>query len=769
MRVLFWNINGVTKLEAGIKLRELVKEYKPEVLCIDEPKIAYSDNVLLRLNLSVFKTSPIHNSTAARVGNLWILWLDVFNDPKVINSTRQDITIKIDGFFIYFVHASYIQVTRRGLWQQLNLFETRPWLIIGDFNCVLRNDENKGCNEPRTSCINEFSDWMEDNNLFEDDSLGSRLTWFNGQSGIHRIVGKLDRVVINDDWLTKYMNWRCKALPREVSDHSILIESWSAPVIGSPDFIYPFKPKRLKEAIKLWNQSVFGNVNNRLKQAQLHMEVDLRNSDEDPSDVAKFNLVKDATVRDELFNYDHPSITAEERVCLDLVPSFEEIKQAVFDLDADSAPGPDGFSGCFYRHCWEIIHHDLVNAIISCWQSGAIPNGINSSLIILLSKERGANTLRKFRPIGLSNFFFKIFTKIIATRLGNVLDNLVSEEQVAFMKGRNIHENICLASEMVNEVHIKCKDGNFGLKLDISQAFDTVSRSFVLEVFRRYGSSENWCSWILHILQSARISILFNGNPEGYFKINRRLRQGNPLSPLIFILIEDVLSRNITKLFQTGKMSYMVSRKDRFLGVQVMPGAVRYGHSSPIIDKIKDQLSIYKGKILSFQDRVVLIKSVCSPYSEGGLSLVKMEVMNKALLMKLWWNIKNSNKKWARFLEAKFTTREEVIKDYYVKSSIFPGIKWVHKEVDANSKSLIGDGRATSLYFDIWYGNVCIADVIGVEDLDMTARVSDLIQDGAWFFPDIHMQQLTQAGVVFDNLPSLSGGPDRRVWMPDLK
>ncbi|XP_026455644.1 uncharacterized protein LOC113356656 [Papaver somniferum] len=437
------------------------------------------------------------------------------------------------------------------------------------------------------------------------------------------------------------------------------------------------------------------------------MEVALRNLDEDPSDVAKFNLVKDAIVRvpdiqiqqnimlkqksrnkwllegssnssffhnsiqtrrshntiselvaedgtiitkvvqlrdhvvsyyeakfngvdlpieDELFNYDHLSIIAEERVRLDLVPSFEEIKQAVFDLDADSAPGPGGFSGCFY------------------------------SLIILLAKEKGANTLRKFRPIGFSNFFFKIFTKILGTRLGTILDNLVSEEQVAFMKGRNIHENISLASEMVNELQIKCKDGNLGLKLNISQAFDTVSWSFVLEVFRRYGFSENWCSLILHILQSTRISILFNGNPEG-FKINRGLRQGDPLSPLIFVLIEDVLSRNITKIFQTGQMSYIVSAKgispthlffaddimffckgnmksvknlvdllgsyqrssgqtvcrqkssrrktitdflgmslttfpDRFLGVQVMPGAVCNGHISPIIDKIKDHLSI---------------------------------------------------------------------------------------------------------------------------------------------------------------------------------
>ncbi|XP_026442691.1 uncharacterized protein LOC113342335 [Papaver somniferum] len=164
---------------------------------------------------------------------------------------------------------------------------------------------------------------------------------------------------------------------------------------------------------------------------------------------------------------------------MDSLPTVEEIQKVVFDLGADSAPGPDGFSGCFYRHCWEIIQHDLFVAILFCWQHKFTPSEANSSLIILLAKVRGANSLRNFRLIGLSNFFFKIFTKILTTRLGSVLEKLVSEEQVAFMKERNIHENISLASEMVNELHIKSKDGGLGMKLDISQAFDNVSWSFL--------------------------------------------------------------------------------------------------------------------------------------------------------------------------------------------------------------------------------------------------------------------------------------------------
>ncbi|XP_026442633.1 uncharacterized protein LOC113342250 [Papaver somniferum] len=347
--------------------------------------------------------------------------------------------------------------------------------------------------------------------------------------------------------------------------------SWNAPVYGNPDFIFPFKLKSLEESMKLWNLQVFGNVKVRLKQAQLKFEVASRNSDEDPFNSSKLNVMKDALaavqdvqlsantiselvnedgttitesdqlrnhvvsyyeskfngndlpIEENLFEYEHETISLEESQMLDAVPSMEEIHAAVFDLGADSAPGPDGFSGCFYRHCLDLIHQYLFNAITFYWMNKTIPNGASSSLILLLAKVMGADCLRKLRPIGLSNFFFNIFTKILAIRLGKVLGNLVSEEQVSFMKGRNIHENISLASEMVNELHIRRKDGNLGLKLDISHDFDTVSWPFVMEVFRKYGFSEDWYTCILNILKSARISILLNGSPEGKYENSDKL------------------------------------------------------------------------------------------------------------------------------------------------------------------------------------------------------------------------------------------------------
>ncbi|XP_026441385.1 uncharacterized protein LOC113340461, partial [Papaver somniferum] len=132
---------------------------------------------------------------------------------------------------------------------------------------------------------------MEDNGLFEADSLGSKFTWTNGQLGGRRIVSKLDRAIINEPWLNKFSNWRIQKMWFTHSDVMRMVEaSWSAPVYGNPDFVFPFKLKRLKVAMKVWNQQVFGNVNARLSQAQL------RNSDEDPFDTFKQNEMKDALV-----------------------------------------------------------------------------------------------------------------------------------------------------------------------------------------------------------------------------------------------------------------------------------------------------------------------------------------------------------------------------------------------------------------------------------------------------------------------------------------
>ncbi|XP_026378413.1 uncharacterized protein LOC113272833 [Papaver somniferum] len=166
---------------------------------------------------------------------------------------------------------------------------------------------------------------------------------------------------------------------------------------------------------------------------------------------------------------------------------------------------------------------------------------------------------------------------------------------------------------------------------------------------------------------------------------------------------------------------------------------------------------------------VVGFDKVWSPVKEGGLSITSMAVTNRGLLMKYWRSIRSSNKKWARFLWAKYTTQTGRITQYGVNSSILPGVRLVRNIVDRNTKVLLGDGRATSLYYDVWNGNECIADILGDNELDSTVMVSTLLSNNEWQLQGDHIQNFLRARVDLNNLPTPQGGDDHRVWMPEMR
>ncbi|XP_026445215.1 uncharacterized protein LOC113345756 [Papaver somniferum] len=152
--------------------------------------------------------------------------------------------------------------------------------------------KKKGGKQPLTSAINDFSDWMDDNDLFEDDSSGCKYTWVNGQYGVRRILCKLDLAVIDER-----APFRVQKMWFTHSNFLLMVmESWNAPFSDSSAFIFPYKLKRLKDAMNEWDLRAFGNVYARLKHAKLSMEVALRISDEDPKDITKLNSSKEASI-----------------------------------------------------------------------------------------------------------------------------------------------------------------------------------------------------------------------------------------------------------------------------------------------------------------------------------------------------------------------------------------------------------------------------------------------------------------------------------------
>jgi len=125
---------------------------------------------------------------------------------------------------------------------------------------------------------------------------------------------------------------------------------------------------------------------------------------------------------------------------------------------------------------------------------------------------------------------------------------------MGFIHQRNIKDCLCIASEATNLLHKKSFEGNLALKIDITKAFDTLEWPFLLKVLKTFGFNDIFCNWIHVILNLAFLSVAVNGKAHGYFNCTREVRQGYPLSLLLFCLAEDVLSRSITKLVAEGKL-----------------------------------------------------------------------------------------------------------------------------------------------------------------------------------------------------------------------
>ena len=255
---------------------------------------------------------------------------------------------------------------------------------------------------------------------------------------------------------------------------------------------------------------------------------------------------------------------------LTMLPSMEEIRNAVFNMNKEGAPGPDGFGAIFFQTFWDIVKIDVKNAVLEFFVNSWMMPNYNASTLILIPKTPNADTVSQYRPIALANFKYKIISKILADRVASIMPFIISRQQKGFIQGRQIKDCICLASEAINQLVKKAYGGNLAFKVDIAKAFDTIEWPFLIKVLQAYGFNATFCNWIKIILESATMSISINGSQNGYFKCKRGVRQGDPLSPLLFCIAEEVLSRSITRLVEQGKLNLISSSRHHSIPLHVL-------------------------------------------------------------------------------------------------------------------------------------------------------------------------------------------------------
>ncbi|XP_058749874.1 uncharacterized protein LOC131622872 [Vicia villosa] len=402
----------------------------------------------------------------------------------------------------------------------------------------------------------------------------------------------------------------------------IVEDAWKVKVYGCPMFVLDKKLKILKARLKDWNRNSFGNVHKNVAmaekdlkdvqtnialqgytdslqdletKAQHAMESALNMEEDFWKEKSKINrtlhgdrntkfyhtyakirrktnlisslVINDTVVTDQavlenhiehhfksLFNNNHimqdnvlinaniPSMISDNtNALLTLLPSAEEIHGAVLNLNANSAPGPDRFRGIFFHTYWNIIKIDVINVVTHFFSQGWILPNYNANTLVLIPKIKEASYwLPFFHPLFLKN-------------------------KKGFVSGRNIRDGIYLTSEAINILPNKSFSGNVALKIDIAKAFDTLNWDFLIETLRCFGFNSVFCNRISSILNSATVSIGFNGNQVGYFKCTNGVRQGDPLSPLLFCIAEDVLSRAISNLVITNQLNLIKANRHCFV------------------------------------------------------------------------------------------------------------------------------------------------------------------------------------------------------------
>ncbi|KAL5714260.1 hypothetical protein ACHQM5_016245 [Ranunculus cassubicifolius] len=253
---------------------------------------------------------------------------------------------------------------------------------------------------------------------------------------------------------------------------------------------------------------------------------------------------------------------------------------------------------------------------------------------------------------------------------------------------------------------------------------------------------------------------------------------------------------------------------DKYLGAPIFSGRVKKIHLQPLVQKIRGRASGYAGKMLAFAGRSTLVESVlasipihnlsvykwpetvnkqgernlknffwagtpdvgkavtvgwnkcCKPRKEGGLGFRRLKEVNQALLMKLGWSILKKDNNLARFMKAKYFSRNGTVIRYHKKSSIWTGLKWAIEKILEDAVWDIGDGMSIDFWRDRWCCDA-IKDRLQLTDdetKNFSTKLGELTENGSWVVGPEMLQVLQRAGIGIEELPTIRGEKDELIW-----
>ncbi|GJU77454.1 hypothetical protein Tco_1274524 [Tanacetum coccineum] len=596
-------------------------------------------------------------------------------DIIVINQDDQTIHVRVwlklerKELFCSFVYAHNRYIQRRALWKNLCLHKhyvrDRPWCILGDFNASLYLHDSSAGNSCIDISMSEFKECVEEIEVMDVQNSGLHYTWSQKPKGKNGLLRKIDRIMANLDFNDKFIGGHTIFKPYRNSDHSpsilyiptvtklkpkpfkfyniitgnakfkeVVMEGWSMQVSGFHMYRVVQKLKNLKKPIRklLYEKgNLHKNVNllrDDLDRVQTCLDMDPFNTslrEEEANTIAAFN---EACVMEEKFlkqkakidwlkegdsnsAYFHKAVKSRvSRSHIDVVTNADGV---IFENDkVDEAfvshykmfLGQQGITNGFCDEdlfriklddnvaremvcnisrqevksaLFSMVADDFVAAVCEFFTNGKILKELNHTIIALIPKVSSPSRVNDYRPISCCNVLFKCISKIIANRIKESLKVLVSPTQSAFVPGRSIADNILLTQELMHNYHL-----DRGLPS-------------------------------------------INGSFQGFFKGKRGLRQGDPLSPYLFTLIMEILTRMLQRgIRNTSSFTYhRFYSKLKLVNLCFADDLFLFAHGD--VDSVK----IIKNALFEFKEASGLVPSLpkSTAYFCNILNYTKIDIL----------------------------------------------------------------------------------------------------------------------------------------------
>ncbi|GAU22483.1 hypothetical protein TSUD_296020 [Trifolium subterraneum] len=590
--MLLKGLGGASKRREVVNL---VRRFNPDIVCIQETKLEVVEHLLC---VSLWGSGEVDFSYRPSVGasgGVLTLW-----DPKVIameSSSSFENFLIVRGKYIsngvnFRVVNIYAPCDARGkadLWQRLGGLiqadsEAR-WCVCGDFNSVRNGGERCGRGGGVVDAeVDRFNEFILNSELIDLPLHGRRFTWSRSDGSS---MSRLDRFLLSGSWCTTWPNCIQVAILRGLSDHCPLIlreheEDWgprpfrmmkcwrdfpgynsfvrdqmgSYFIDGWGGFVLKEKFKLLKNSLRVWHLSHAKNIGSKILEAKERLlGLDLRGENANLTDDDL--IIERREVTSTIFSLSRIECSmlwqnsrtkwllegdANSKFFHALANSRKRKNLIVLlDVNGIQVEGVGNIRESIFNH----FSSQFKSQRISRPDVGNLDfKTISESEATVLVEEFGEDETKQavwdcdsFKSPGPDG----VLAKVLANRLSKVIGNVISVNQSAFVKGRQILDGILIANEIVDEAKKKKKELIL-FKVDFEKAYDSVEWSYLFSVMRKMNFPWKWRRWISECVRSASASVLVNGSPTDEFTFERGLRQGDPLSPFLFLIAAEGLN-----------------------------------------------------------------------------------------------------------------------------------------------------------------------------------------------------------------------------------